>query len=337
MPKAEPGTQAEIKQHESLAPNSRILLLVNPAAGRNKWLRSRQISRARQELECSGMSVEIQEVGSEAREGAELAREAVAQGIDLILVCGGDGTINHVIQGLVPSHVPLAILPGGTANMLARELGIPLSIVKAARAIPTSIRRRISVGSAGGRFFVSLAGIGFDARVVRKLDKRWKAALGIGSYVMEAFRQLFFESPSPFFSLSANGIRQQVTYACVSKSQHFGHVRVLPEADLFSNEFYLYAFLSQSRWRYVQYGGAILAGRKRSLPDFLQLPTQQIDCESIHPEECEIYFQVDGELAGCLPCSIEIVSDALTLMVPAHRTNGGLLSGTNCLYKGKTE
>lgn len=333
MSKVEPGTPEENKHLESLGSNSKILLLVNPAAGRNQWLRSRQVSRAKHELECAGMNVAIEEVGSETREGAALAREAVEQGVDLIIVCGGDGTINHVIQGMVPSHVPLAILPGGTANMLARELGIPLSIEQAARAIPTSIRRRISVGSADGRLFVSLAGIGFDARVVRKLDKKWKAALGIGSYLIEGFRQLFFGPPSPFFHLSTNGNRQRVTYVCVAKSKHYGHMRVLPEADLFSNQFYLYAFQSQSRWRYLQYGGAIVAGWKSSLPAFIEFPTSRIDCEPIDPDEGEIYFQVDGELAGCLPCSIEIVPDALTLMVPVtanqgrHSEQGKLLQG----------
>jgi len=318
MSRPDPGTPAESKHRNGVGPGSKAVLLLNPAAGRRKWLRPAQISRARKELESAGVAVEIQEVG-ESREGSAVAREAVEQGVDLIIVCGGDGTINHVVQGMVPSHVPLAILPGGTANMLARELGLPLTIEKAARVIPTSIPRRISLGSAAGRLFISLAGIGFDARVVRNLNKRWKDSFGIGSYLMEGFVQLFFGPPNPFFSICANGKGQQVTYLCVSKSQHYGHVRVLPEADLFSDRFHVYAFQSQSRWRYLHYGGAILAGRKSSLPDFIEFPTQRIACEPMNPEEGEIYFQVDGELAGRLPCSIEIVPDALTILAPRQQ------------------
>lgn len=313
MPEPESPTESGSLDH--LPANATALLLVNPAAGRKPWLRRRQISRALQELESAGMTVTVEEVGR-SREGADVAREGVEEGADLIIVCGGDGTINYVIQGMVPSRVPLAILPGGTANMLARELGIPLDIEQAARAIPASVLRRISVGSAGGRYFVSLAGAGFDARVVRQLSKRWKAALGIGSYVIEAFQELFFGPPNPYFYLTANGRRERVSYACASKSQHYGHVRVLPEADLFSDQFYLYAFLSQSRWRYVHYGAAILAGRKASLPAFRQFPTQRVDWEPVEPQEREVYFQVDGELAGQLPCTVEIVPDALTVLAP---------------------
>jgi diacylglycerol kinase (ATP) len=291
------------------------LLLLNPAAGRERWRRPGQVNRAKQQLEHAGMVVEVQEVG-ESREGSELARKAVEQGIDLIIVCGGDGTINHVLQGMVPSHVPLAILPGGTANMLARELCLPLAIEEAAKLIPNCTPRRISLGSAGGRLFISLAGIGLDARVVRKINKKWKAAIGIGGYAIEAMRQLFWGLPNPFFSLCANNKKQRVTYVCVSKSQHYGHVRVFPQAGLFSDQFYLCAFQSESRWRYIQYGAAIWAGWKSALPTFVEFHTSRIDCEPFSPNEAEINYQVDGELAGCLPCSIEVIPDALTLLVP---------------------
>jgi len=261
------------------------------------------------------MGVAVHEVG-ENREGSELARDAVRRGMDLIIVCGGDGTINHVAQGMARSHVPLAILPGGTANMLAREMHIPLSIEKAARSIFTSVPRRIALGRAGDRLFISLAGAGLDAAVVRKLNKKWKAAFGIGSYVLEAFLQFFFGPPNPFFMLSANGQRHRVSYACASKSQHYGPVRVIPEANPFSERFHVYAFPSQSRWRYLQYGAGILAWRKPSPPSFLEFTARRIDLEPIHPEAGAIYLQVDGELAGQLPCTIEIVPDALTLLVP---------------------
>lgn len=314
-PTHRPGTQTNPENLAGIGPHSKAVLLVNPGAGRGKRLRPRQIREARQELESAGIAVAVEEIGG-GRDGSDLARAAVDQGADLIIVCGGDGTINHVIRGMVPSRVPLAVLPGGTANMLARELGIPLRIVDAARGIPTSIPRRISLGSAGGRLFISLAGIGFDARVVRALNAQWKAAFGIGSYVMETLRQLLFASPIPLFSISADGLRQQATFVCVSKSQHYGPIRAIPQANLFSDQFYVYSFQSQSRWRYLHYAAAMLAHRKSSLPAFSEFPARRIDCEPIRPEEGAVFFQVDGELVGSLPCRIEIVPDALTVLTP---------------------
>ena len=309
------GMQTRSEHPRIPGPGSQAILLVNPAAGRRKWQRPRQIRQVKDELERAGMRVAIHEVG-ETREGSELARDAIRRGMDLIIVCGGDGTINHVVQGMARSRVPLAILPGGTANMLAREMHIPLSIEKAARSILTSVPKRIALGRADGRWFISLAGAGLDASVVRKLNKKWKAAFGIGGYVLEAFGQFFFGPPNPFFFLSANGQQHRVSYACASKSQHYGPLRVLPEANPFSERFHVYAFPSQSRWRYLHYGAAILARRKSSPPSFLEFPAQRIDLEPIHPEAGAVYLQVDGEQAGQLPCSIEIVPDALTLLTP---------------------
>jgi len=310
-----PGTQTNPENLTGIGPNPNAILLVNPGAGRRKRLRPRQIREAKQELESAGIAVAVEEIG-EGRDGSERARTAVEQGADLIIVCGGDGTINHVIRGMVPSRVPLAVLPGGTANMLARELGIPLRIVDAARGILTSVPRRISLGSAGGRLFISLAGIGFDARVIQALNANWKAAFGIGSYVMETLRQLCLISPNPLFTIFADGLRQQASFVCVSKSQHYGPIRAIPQANLFSDQFYVYSFQSQSRWRYLHYAAAILANRKFSLPAFSEFPARRIDCELIRPEEGDVFFQVDGELAGSLPCRIEIVPDALTVLTP---------------------
>jgi diacylglycerol kinase family enzyme len=89
------------------------------------------------------------------------------------------------------------------------------------------------------------------------------------------------------------------------------------EADLFSDRFFIYCFHSENPLRYFQYAWAILAGRQSRLADFTMFPAQQIRCEGIASPKKQVSFQVDGEFVGPLPCTIEIVPDALTLLVPS--------------------
>ena len=299
----------------------RAALISNPQAGRNHGIRLRQIQKAIQELERGGASVTAYET-SKPGEGAILARSAIDAGADLVVVCGGDGTINEVIGGLAHSNVPLAVLPGGTANVLARELGLPLEFSAAARTISRSTPRRVALGRAGTRYFLLMAGVGFDARVVRGVEGRWKKRLGMASYFFEAVRQLLSEPLVPPFMLSAEGQRQLVTFACISKSQHYGPVRMVREADLFSDRFQVYCFHSANPLRYFLYALAVLLRLPARLPDFSQFRASKIYCEQIPSNGNTVFLQVDGELAGQLPCTIEIVPDALTLLVPPLSRNG---------------
>src|SRR5258705_7453999 len=102
--------------------------------------------------------------------GTELAREAAGSGVDLVIACGGDGTINEVVDGLMGSPIPLAILPSGTANVLARELRLPRDLRKIPALLPAWKAQRIALGKCGGRHFVLMAGAGFDAAVIDQVD-----------------------------------------------------------------------------------------------------------------------------------------------------------------------
>ena len=305
---------------------SKAVMISNPQAGRRHRKRAQQIEIAKRELEQSGVSVTLCET-AEVGDGATVAREAISNGAELIVVCGGDGTINDVVCGMAHSQVPLAVLPGGTANVLARELGLPLDIAAAARTISRSVPRRVALGNVGQRYFLLMAGVGFDAGVVKKINLKVKKVFGMASYVIEALWQLVFERRMPFYVYS-DGRRHQATFACISRSQHYGPVRMVREADLFSDQFYVYCFHSGNPLRYLHYAWTILASAQPKMPAFTGFPARQIRCERIDSGEKPVFLQVDGEFAGQLPCTIEIVPDALTLMVPANfasETNSHLL------------
>jgi diacylglycerol kinase family enzyme len=246
----------------------------------------------------------------------------VDSGAGLVIACGGDGTINEVACGMAHSRVPLAILPGGTANVLARELGLPLDIPAAARQIlGHGTARRLSLGRAGTRYFMLMAGIGFDAAIVRRVRVPSKKLLGMGTYILEAFRQLIAVMP-PDFTLRTDQRRLTVTFACISKSRHYGPIEMVREADLFSDHFYVYGFRSRNRIRYLLYALAVVSGTVAGLRDVDRFPAREVYCEP-NGTNGPTFIQVDGELLGQLPCKIEIVPDALTLIVPESRGAAG--------------
>ena len=234
------------------------------------------------------------------------------------MVGGGDGPINEAVCGMARSAVPLAILPGGTANVLAREIGLPLDIPSAAKQLLSCTPRRLSLGLAGSRYFLLMAGVGFDARVIQAVSAHHKKTFGMATYIFEALRQGLFHAPLPFMLKSAAHSCLS-TFACIAKAQHYGPIRMAREADLFSNQFFVYCFHSRSRLRYVLYALALLSGKLDRLSDVSRFAATEITCAPASSAD-PVYLQVDGELLGLLPYKITIVPDALTLLVPSSHS-----------------
>ncbi|MGA3168375.1 MAG: diacylglycerol kinase family protein [Terriglobia bacterium] len=311
---------------------NKAILIYNPIAGRRPAKREREIRQASSVLREAGIAAELAPTTRPAM-AQDLARAAAASGVDLVLVCGGDGTINEVINGLAPSRIPLGILPGGTANILARELRLPHSPVGAARQLPRWSSRRIALGRArwGGtpspeessnpaadafcRYYASVAGIGFDAHIVYKLSAQLKVGFGVAGYVMEAFRQLL-RYPFPIFSCRLDGHERQGTFAVVHRTRLYaGWLHLAPSADLFAPRLAVCSFSSRSRGRYLVYALAVLARQHLRLHDVQLEQGAQVVCTA-GDSASAIRFELDGELVGALPVTFDIVPDALTLLVP---------------------
>lgn len=166
----------------------RASLVVNPHSGGGKRLD--RLAQAVDRLRHFGWEVSAAETDGQGRAG-ELARAAVEEGWDVVVACGGDGTTNEVIQPLVGSRVSLGVIPLGTANVFARQAGIPLDPVAAANVLAEGRARQLDVGVAAGRYFLLWLGMGFDAEVVRMMErnqgakKRW----GIIAFVVAALWQ----------------------------------------------------------------------------------------------------------------------------------------------------
>jgi YegS/Rv2252/BmrU family lipid kinase len=307
-------------------------LIYNPIAGRRPAKREREVRQASAILHDAGIEVEL---ASTTRPGVaqNLAQAAAARGVDLVLVCGGDGTINEVVNGLAPSQIPLGILPGGTANILARELRLPRSPLRAARQLANWSPRRIALGRAWwsgaesrqdgsnssaevlSRYYASVAGIGFDAHIVYRLSSRLKLGFGVAGYVMEALRQLLRYS-FPTFSFCLDGRACQGTFAVVHRTRLYaGWLHLAPSADLFAPGLTVCSFPSRSRARYLLYALAVLARQHLRLRDVELRQGAQVVCTP-GDSSTPVRFELDGELVGALPVRFEIVQDALTILVP---------------------
>jgi diacylglycerol kinase family enzyme len=148
----------------------RLLLISNPAA--------QNVTEARRRRVAGRLEAAFQLEHAETKgpgHAAEIAARATAEDFDLVAVLGGDGTINEVVNGLAGSPLPLALLPGGGANVLSRAVGLPRNLSHATRWLIANARReprRIGLGRAGGRFFASNCGMGFDAELVRRVEEK---------------------------------------------------------------------------------------------------------------------------------------------------------------------
>ena len=287
-------------------------LIYNPLSGRLRWKRQRDLDRATHLLDAYGIRiVRIPTTG--AGSATALAREQVAAGRDLIIACGGDGTVNEVVNGMAGSRVPLALLPAGTGNVLAKELGLPWDIWRAAEYIPAGEVRRIALGRAGERYFICMAGVGVDANTVYRLSVKTKLSLGMLAYWIESFRQLL-EYEYPLFSVRVEGQSFQAALLIVSRTKNYGGpVQLTRRADLFSDEFEVCLFQRRNRFLYLLYFLALQMGLLERFRDVRFLRTRRVEAQ---PGKQLIHVQVDGELAGTLPMDFAIVPEALSLLVP---------------------
>jgi diacylglycerol kinase (ATP) len=257
----------------------------------------------------------------------EIARREVDRGADLILVAGGDGTINEVVNGMAFSEVPLGVLPAGTANVLACELGIGKSMERAAETLADSVQERVALGliSYGSndqadaigdarRYFLLMAGAGLDADIVYHMNTRTKEALGKAAYWIGGFSKLGRRIPE--FTVAADGREFRASFALLSRVRNYGgDLEIAPTISLLDDEFEMVLFEGESSLGFFKYMLGVVAHQQQSMRGITILRTRQA-AFSASDQGGPIHLQVDGEHVGVAPARIEIVPNALTLLVP---------------------
>jgi len=284
----------------------RVLVIFNPTAGAR---RRRKLDRVLNELETLGCAVTLR--ATAARGDAEaMARDADPAMIDLVAVAGGDGTINEAVNGLADSTLPLAVIPLGTANVLANEIGVTLA--NAARAIAHGAPRPAYPGAADGRRFCMMIGIGIDARIVEGIDPRMKRAAGKFAYVWSGISAIVRHRPVSY-RFVIDGIAHEAAGAIVAKGHFYGgRFVVVRDARLDAPKLHAALMQRPGRWNILRYGLAIAMKRIDRLPDVSIVEAKSIRIDGRDGEAA----QADGDLAATLPLHISVAEKPLALIRP---------------------
>ncbi len=297
---------------------NKAFLIYNPFAGQLTGKGKRRLWRALETLSRAGHTVQAIPTTGPGTATA-IAADCVSAGADLILAAGGDGTINEVVNGMIHSSVPLAILPGGTANVLAVELGLGKTMETAAGLVGGSVAERVAAGlirnemHPEGRYFLLMAGAGLDADIVYHMNAGWKSALGKVAYWLGGFGQLGRSLPE--FEIVVNGKTLKVSFALASRVRNYGgDIEIARTVSLLDDRFELVLFEGRSAFAYLKYLVGIALRRLDRTEGVNILHGTEALLE--RGENERIYVQVDGEFAGWLPAAIEIVPDAITLLTP---------------------
>ncbi|MBV9269305.1 MAG: NAD(+)/NADH kinase [Acidobacteriaceae bacterium] len=294
----------------------RAAIIYNPVA-RSLSRRLHLLQRTIEVLGDQGISAKL--VATEAAGTAgEQTRFEIDSGCDMILAAGGDGTINEVASGMLHTGVPLGIIPGGTANVLAREMHIPQHMVRAIVDLRWFEPQPVAIGDlrfADGaqRPFLCMAGAGLDAQIVSRLNLRFKALAGKFAYYGTGFAQVF--QPLREFEVVVDGKPYLASFALVSRVRNYGgDLEIARTASLLRDEFEVVLFRGTSGFRYLGYLAGVASGNVARINGCTVLRARSVSCPQ--PEASNIFVQIDGELAGSLPIRAEILPDAITLLMP---------------------
>ena len=306
-----------MKLERRIATYKNTVLIYNPVAGKLRGDTAGKMRRIVESLERHGISASLRPT-TVPGEATALAREAVQKDLELILAVGGDGTINEIANGMVGSHIPLGILPGGTANVLAMELGFGSRIERAIPRLAESAPERIAVGrltnDLGSRYFLMMAGVGLDAEIVYQLNARLKQSFGKLAYWLSSGLRLTRSVPE--FHAVVRGESIRCGFVLASRVRNYGgDLEIARGASLVDDSFEVVLFRGRSPFRYIAYFIGVALGM---LDRFSGVTIERSQKVELPPaSDCRIYIQVDGEFAGHLPAAIEIVPNALTLLMPA--------------------
>lgn len=290
-----------------------MLIIFNPTAGRARRTR---LAAALRVLRAGGAAVELAETLAPGH-AARIAADAAARGAALVVAAGGDGTIAEVAGGIAGSRTNLGLLPLGTANVLAHELGVPIRPEPAARLLLSGRAVPIFPGLAryadgSTRLFVQMLGAGFDAAVVHALRPEEKRRLGKGAYVLESARQMR-RYAFPRISVALDGaIPRDAASVIIGKGRFYaGRFRALPGASPLAPGFSVLVF------RHGGVVGAMLAGAALPLHLLHRVPGASLHRASVVAlEGGDIPAQADGDAAGQLPLRVEDAPHPIRVMLP---------------------
>jgi YegS/Rv2252/BmrU family lipid kinase len=301
---------------------TRAFVVLNPVSGGKSGAAGRAIAR---HFEQAGWTHEIYETTGLERVDSVVRTALGSDGADLVVAVGGDGTVSGVASGLVHTDVPMGIVPVGTANTLARELGIPLR-TKPALALLTGdhVLFMVDVIEVSGRFFIMNVSVGLSSLMMRDTDRLDKRRFGRVAYVWTGLRKLFGYQPHRF-ALTVDGESEEVTASEVA-IVNIGALgdptlRWSTEVALNDGQIDVLVIRARSALDYLSVAASVVLRRQAEDPAIRHRVAQRsvrVDAESDLP------VQADGDFIGPPPVEVGIVPDGLRVVVPRKRGGGAV-------------
>jgi diacylglycerol kinase (ATP) len=291
---------------ESNAPvaQRKALLLVNPASRRGG---EENLQEGLDLLAEAGIEV-AQHKPKDTAHMNQLIREHCDQ-VDFYIIGGGDGTISAAAPALYDCGKPFAVLPLGTANDLARSIGLPEQLTEVFRVIVENRRRRIDLGVVNGRYFFNVAHIGLGVRITYELTPEIKKRLGVFSYLRAFFRAVS-RKKTFHVNLQVDGqsYRQKTIHLAIGNGRFYGGGNVVDErASIDSGELYLYSLKPQSVLELLTLAPLLRGGKQHLVKRTFTAIGRRIEVTTRRPRE----IHADGEPAGFTPAIFEVLPDAL--------------------------
>ncbi|HUW56050.1 MAG TPA: diacylglycerol kinase family protein [Planctomycetota bacterium] len=288
----------------------RVCIIVNPISGRGQA--HRRVRRVEERLLDAGCEVECLTT-DEAGHAEALARSAVSHGTDTVLVCGGDGTVNEAVQGLVGTSTALAVMPLGTANVLGHELGLSRAPRRVTALVLHGRRRKLDLGRCAGRYFICMASVGFDAFVTRQMADVRTGAINYLSYVAPVWRAFWSYAFEPLHvRVDGAALDVPVYHLVIGNTRSYGGpFTMTPWARPDDGRLDAVVFGGAGRSWLGLYMSATTVQAHHRFANVRYLRGRRFEVEASR----EVAVQLDGDFRTHTPAAFECVDDAITVLV----------------------
>lgn len=288
--------------------NRRSLLLVNRHSRRGHETLSQVVTQ------LQGLGFELFEESTEKPQELPNIIRSYRDRVDLVIIGGGDGTLNAAIEGLVDTQLPLGILPLGTANDLARTLQIPQSIPQACQVIATGHSQRIDLGKVNHKHFFNVASLGLSVQITRQLDKKAKRTWGVLAYAATAIQVVWKTRPfRAEIRMGEDSIRVKTVQIAVGNGRYYGGgMAVADDAAINDQRLDLYSLEYQHWWQILLLVPAMWRGTHAKWSGVRSLQGKEFDIYTRKPHP----INADGEIVTYTPAKFRLIPKAVAVFVP---------------------
>ena len=244
--------------------------------------------------------------------------EKYRSNIDLVIVGGGDGTLNAMVDVLVETQLPLGIIPLGTANDLARTLGIPNSIAEACRIIAEGNLKYIDLGWVNNKYFFNVASLGLSVKITQKLNKGLKRRLGILAYAWTALQVLSKTRPfTAMIGIDGQNIKVKTLQIAIGNGRYYGGgMPIAHDAQIDDQRLDLYSLEIEHWWQIFPLLWTLPRGQQGLLSWVRTLKGKEIQIQTRKPHS----INTDGEITSTTPAMFRVIPAVLGVYIPRQET-----------------